>query len=216
MATSTRSRTTNGSTPITSAAPVGGRPVGPARRLQVPWLVAAVAALLLATLVVLVGLSRAADRTRVLAVSRPIPAGEVVPANALTVRSIAVDGGPSGFVAEGREADVVGKVAVKALEAGELLTPSDVAGVPELGVGERRVGAVMKPTRFPPGARRGEQLSGFAVDGDRSVLVPARVLDVSVAKDGVATLGLAVAREQALLVAQWAASDRLVLVGEPG
>lgn len=216
MAISTRSRaTTNGSTPPTTA-PVGGRPVGPARRLQVPWLVAAVAALLLATLVVLVGLSRAADRTRVLAVSRPIPAGEVVPADALMVRSIAVDGGPSGFVAEGREADIVGKVAVKALEAGELLTVSDVAGVPELGASERRVGAVMKPTRLPPGARRGEALSAFAVDGDRSVLVPARVLDVSVGKDGVATLGLAVGTEQAPLVAQWAASDRLVLVGEPG
>lgn len=190
--------------------------MGPARRLQIPWLVAAVAALLLATLVVLVGLSKAADRTRVLAVSRPIPAGEVMPSDALMVRSIAVDGGPSGFVAEGRETDVVGKVTVKALEAGELLTASDVASVPQLAAGERRVGAVVKPTRVPPGTRRGEALSAFAVDGDRSVLVPARVLDVSVGKDGVATLGLAVGTEQAPLVAQWAATDRLVLVGEPG
>ena len=218
MAISTRARpaSSNGAVPASPTPPVAGRPVGPVRRVQIPWLVAAVAALLLATLLVLVGLSRAADRTRVLSLARPIAAGEVVTADVLAVRSIAIDGGPSLFIVEGHEADVVGKVAVKPLVAGELLTSSDVASMPGLVSGERRVGAVVKPTRVPPGARRGEVLSAFAVDGDRSVLIPARVLDVTVAKDGTATLGLAVATDQAAQVAQWAASDRLVLVGEPG
>ena len=218
MAISTRARpaSSNGSAPTTPTTRVVARPVGPVRRVQIPWLVAAVAALLLATLLVLVGLSRAADRTRVLSVSRPIAAGEVVTADALAVRAIAIDGGPSLFVVEGHEADVVGKVAVKPLAVGELLTSSDVASTPELVSGERRVGAVVKPTRVPPGAHRGGVLSAFAVDGDRSTLIPARVLDVAVAKDGTATLGLAVASDQAPVVAQWAASDRLVLVGEPG
>lgn len=216
VAISTRARTTsNGSAP-TAAVPVAGRPVGPVRRVQLPWLIAAVAAFLLATIVVLVGLSGAADRSRVLAVSRPIGAGGVVTADALVVRSVAVDGDGSLFVAEGQAAAVVGRLAVKPLAAGELLVASDVVVAPSLGGTERRVGAVLKPTRYPPSVRRGDVLSAFAVDGDRSVLVSTRVLEVTVAKDGLATLGLAVVKEQAAVVAQWSATDRLVLVGEPG
>ena len=204
---------TNGSGPLPAA---GSRARGPVRRVQVPWLVAAVAALLLATIVVLTGLARAADRTRVLGVARPVAAGAALTADDLVVRSVAVDGADAGFVVDGHENEIVGQVAVKALAAGELLTRSDVAAAPELRAGERRVGAVVKPGRFPLGARRGGVLSAFALDGDRSQLIAVRVLDVTVAKDGAATLGMAVPSDVAPVVAQWAASDRLVLVGEPG
>jgi hypothetical protein len=186
-------------------------PRHPARRVRVPLLVGALAASLLAAVLVLYGLSAAADRTQVLRVTRDIEAGEPIPADALVPVGVAVDAS-NQLLPASAVSDVSGKVATKALVQGDLLSATDAADAPQPVAGERRVGAVLAPGRYPHDLRRGDLALATATDGQAST-VPVRVLDVRAAREGIEVV-LAVSADAAASTAQLAAQGRLAVIGE--
>jgi hypothetical protein len=186
-------------------------PRRPVRRVRVPLLIGALAATLLATVLVLYGLSAAADRTQVLRVTRDIQAGEPIPADALVPVGVAVDA-TNQLLPASAASDVAGKVATKALVRGDLLSATDAAEAPQPVDGERRVGAVLAPGRYPHDLRRGDLALATATDGQAST-VSVRVLDVRAAREGI-ELVLAVPADAAAPTAQLAAQGRLAVIGE--
>jgi hypothetical protein len=192
--------------------PAGGStPKGPARRVRVPLLMGALAAMLLATVLVLYGLSSAAHRTQVLRVIRDVAPGETITADALAPVGVAVDGAHS-LVPAAASGDVVGKVAAKALVPGDLLSRSDAVDAPLPVEGERRVGAVLAPGRYPLDLRRGDLALATASDGE-ATSTAVRVLDLRAIEEGI-ELVLAVPADAAANIAQLSAQGRLAIVGE--
>jgi hypothetical protein len=184
----------------------------PTRRVRVPLLIGALAATLFAAVLVLYGLSSAADRMEVLRITRDISAGEEITADALAPVGVAVDSA-SQLVPAASSADVVGKLAAKTMAPGDLVSRTDVADLPRSLAGERRVGAVLVPGRYPLDLRRGDLALATATDGDTSTAA-VRVLDLRPAREGVEVV-LAVPADAGATVAQLAAQNRLAVVGEP-
>jgi hypothetical protein len=184
----------------------------PSRRVRVPLLIGALAATLLAAVLVLYGLSSAADRTEVLRITRDVAAGEEITADALTRVGVAVDSG-SQLVPAAASADVVGKLATKAMVPGDLVSRTDVVDAPRPVDGERRVGAVLVPGRYPLDLRRGDLALATATDGEASP-ASVRVLELRPAREGVEVV-LAVPADAGPGIAQLAAQNRLAVVGEP-
>ncbi len=187
-------------------------PRAPVRRVRVPLLVGALAAMLFAAVLVLYGLSSAADRTQVMRVTRDIPAGEPIPADALSPVGVAVDAA-SQLLPASAGGGLGGKVAAKALAPGDLLSATDVVDTPQPADGERRVGAVLPPGHYPLDLRRGDLALATVTDGNEAA-VPVRVLDLRAAREGV-ELVLAVPADAAATTAQLAAQGRLAVIGEP-
>jgi hypothetical protein len=201
--------------------------LGPASRVRLPALLAGLASLLFAMLLVLWGLSRAADRQAVWQVAKPIAAGEVVPADALV--SIGVSSDRDGGLVPVSDVSLVGQIATHDLAVGELLVRSDVTDRPKLNDGEKAVGAVLRPGKVPGDLRRGDvvvlaELSSATANGPN--VITARVVELSAVATAAQVAGggpglrqgievvLAVPQDNAVLVAQWAANDRLVVVRE--
>jgi hypothetical protein len=195
----------------------------PLRRVRLPLLLAGLAALLFSTLVVLWGLSRAADRTSVWQLSRPLSAGTRLSQDALIPVGVAADTGLVELVLSS-DTSVVGLVTTHALAGGELLSRSDVSEAPTLAAGEVAVGAVLKEGRAPSDLARGDAVLAVSVDGPVAP-VRARVLELGSVSTSTQVAGspgvrqgvevvLAVPAGDAPGLAQWAGNDKLSLIRE--
>ena len=210
-------------------------------RVRVQWLALAAALVVLAGTLVAWALGRAADRVTVVAVARPVPAGDVIDAGDLTTAEVAIDASVTGLVPTSSLDAVIGRVAAVDLGAGALLTVGMWSDPTGLGAGERSVGAVLSPGRFPSGLGHGSTAAAIEVragtttrttDGadtdanadddttadaatpiDGSVIV--RILDVTTTDAGDLSVTLAVPTGDADAVATWAATGSLALIGMP-
>lgn len=183
--------------------------------------VSRVGGLLFATLVVLWGLSRAADRTSVWQVARSVPAGTRLSLDELMPVGVAADTGSAQLVLSS-DTSVVGLVTTHALARGELLSRSDVSAAPTLTDGEVAVGAVLKEGRAPSDLSRGDRVLAVSIDGPATT-VQARILELSSVSTSTQVAGspgvrqgvvLAVPGADAPVLAQLAGNDKLSLIRE--
>jgi hypothetical protein len=132
-------------------------------------LVAVVCALVLAE-----GRGRAGSREAVLALARPVAAGQVITAFDLRVVGVSTSG-PVSLIPAGRLAHVAGRTATVSLPAGSLLAAGDV-GAPSPGRGQAWLGVALLPGRYPPGLSPGQHVDVLAAPAPGSGgRVPARV-----------------------------------------
>jgi Flp pilus assembly protein CpaB len=101
-----------------------------------------------------VGWAHAGDRQPVLALARPVAAGQVLTAADLTVVRAGISG-PVSLVPASQETTVAGRMAAVPLPAGALLVPGDV-GLPELPAGQQELGVALKPGQYPPDLSAGQ------------------------------------------------------------
>jgi hypothetical protein len=187
-------------------------------RVRTQWLALAAALVVLAGVLVAWALSNAADRVQVVRVTQAVSAGEVISAADLTVVGVAFDAEVQGLVPAASLDALVGRVAAVDLEPGVLLVAGMWRDAPETLVGEEAVGAVLRAGRFPLGLARGDVALAAPVDAAAAAAaepVSVRVIDVEVGVDGELSVTLAVAADSAVAVAQLAATDQLLLVGQP-
>jgi SAF domain len=195
----------------------GGRRVRPVAGVL---LVVAVCALVLAEGRMLTG-GRAGSREPVLALARPVAAGQVITAADLRVVDVTA-AGPVSLVPAGRLAQVAGRTATTGLPAGSLLAAGDV-GAPSPGRGQAWLGVMLLPGRYPPGLAAGQHVGVLAApaSGGRA---PARVagygvvLSVTALVPGAAgelVVGLDLPRDVAGQVAAAAAAGRVSLAVIP-
>lgn len=144
---------TNGSRKRASATGPAG--LGTAKR-SVPMALVGVAAVVLGALLALALYTSVDRRQAVLAVRRPVAAGQVIaPEDLRQVRVSTADGITPVPVA--RSATVVGKSAAVALVPGTLITSAHVGAPSSLQAGQAIVGVALKagqaPAALPPGTR---------------------------------------------------------------
>ena len=183
MAVLTRSRRSAGPQPP-------GQGPRRARRRSVPLAAGGVVLVVACALVFAEGWLQAGHRQPVLALARPVAAGQVITAADLeTVRVSAA--GPVSLVPASRQAEVVGSTAAVSLPAGSLLAGSDI-GTPPPVKGQVRLGIALKPGAYPPDLAAGQDVdvlatpaasaSGSSSSGGASAALPvgeAVVLSVS-------------------------------------
>lgn len=184
---------------------------GPARRIRVPWLAAAVGAALLTAAIVLWGFGRAADRREVLMVAQPIGQGETIESSDLTTSFVAVDTPTQLYSAEqlGR---IVGALAATDLDPGDLVGPSAVASGEQLPEGWRDIGGLLRAGNYPSSIAIGDRMLALPQEGEPAG-VEVLVVEVSIGDDRAALVVLAAPPTDAGRVAQWSADENLVLVG---
>lgn len=190
-------------------------------RVRTQWLALGAAFVVLAGVVVAWALSNAADRVQVVRVAHDVPAGEPIGAADLSVTAVAYDADVHGLVPATSADALVGRVAAIDLTAGSILQVGMWRDAPKLAAGEERVGALLRPGRFPAGLARGDLAAAAAIDGssagssgDASVApVEVRVLDVVEVADGSLSVTLAVPAAMSVSIARLAATDQLLLVG---
>jgi SAF domain len=106
--------------------------------------------------VALVG--RAGHRLAVLAVTRPVAAGQPISAEDLRVVTLSGAGGVA-LTPAGELAVVVGRPAAVPLVAGSLLTAGQVGDPSVPAVGRALVGVAVKPGQYPPGLAAGDHVA---------------------------------------------------------
>jgi hypothetical protein len=182
--------------------------------VRTQWVALGAALVVLAGAVVAWALSSAADRVQVVRVASAVPAGEVIRASDLTITGIAYDDALHGLVPAASLETVAGRVAAIDLQPGTLLVAGMWTDAPELLHDERSVGAVLRPGRFPEGLARGDRALAVALEGE-VVPIAVRLIDVRRSERDELSVTLAVPASAAPAVAQLAARDLLVLVGDP-
>ncbi|MEZ5223700.1 MAG: SAF domain-containing protein [Ilumatobacteraceae bacterium] len=184
---------------------------GPARRVRVPWLAAAVGAALLTAAIVLWGFGRAADRREVLMVAEAIGRGETIEPTDLTTSFVAVDAPTQLYSAEQLE-QIVGSVAATDLAPGDLVGPSTVTSGEQLPEGWQDIGGLLRAGNYPSSIAIGDRMLALPQEGE-PLGVEVLVVDVSIGDDRAALVVLAAPPTDAGRVAQWSADENLVLVG---
>jgi hypothetical protein len=175
-----------------------------------------------AALVVLAGvlvawaLSRAADRVQVVQVARTVHAGDAITADDLTVTGVAFDDQVKGLVPASSLDRLAGRVAAVDLTPGSLLQVGMWRDSPRLGAGERSVGVVLKQGRYPSGLSSGDIALAVPLDPGTTTAAPirVRVIAARATTEGNLSMTLAVPGADAVGVAQLAANERLILVGD--
>ncbi len=157
---------------------VGGRPAPPGLRRAGGRRVRPVAAVLLVAvtcaLVLAGGRVRAGSREAVLALARPVAAGQVITASDLRVVGVSAAGLVS-LVPASQRAQVAGRTATASLPAGSLLAAGDV-GARWPGRGQAWLGIALMPGRYPPGLSPGQHVGVLAAPAPGSGgHAPARV-----------------------------------------
>lgn len=112
-------------------------------------------------LVLAEGWVRAGNREPVLALGRPVAAGQVITRSDLRVVRVSA-AGPVALVPASRLAQVAGRAAAAGLPAGSLLAAGDIAA-PSAGRGQALLGVVLRPGRYPPGLSPGQRVAVLAV-----------------------------------------------------
>jgi hypothetical protein len=196
---------------LTVVAKRTGAAPGPARRVQVPWLVAAVALALAVALLVLWGFGRASDRREVLVLTAAVREGNPIPPSALGSTLIAVDSGATQLFSASRRSELVGTVAATDLAAGDLLGPSMVSAVPVVPSDWRQVGGLVKAGHFPTTLVVGDRLAAVPAEGTGAE-IDVLVVKASVGDDRALSVVFACPPASAAQLAQWAAAGNLVLI----
>lgn len=167
------------------------------------------------------------DRRPVLALARPVGAGQAITSADLTVVHVATDPGVRTIPASQRN-HIVGRTAGVALTPGGLLVPAQLADGPTLPPGSVVVGALLKPGQFPLGLAPGDSvlvvplasstqaalLGGQGSDAAK----PIRAIVAGVEKlrdqGGTSSVSLAVVPELAPTIAAAGADGRLSVMQE--
>ena len=185
-------------------------------RVRTQWLALGAALVVLAGLLVAWALSNAADRVEVVQVVRGLSAGDVIEANDLAFASVAFDVGVVGLVPSDSLDSLVGRVAAIDLQAGALMQSGMWRDATHLVAGEESVGALLSLGQYPGGLARGDVVLAAPIDATAAFTVVAvRVLDVQSDANGDLVVTLAVPAAQSIAVAQMAANDQLLLIGQP-
>ena len=184
---------------------------GPARRIRVPWLAAAVGAALLTASIVLWGFGRAADRREVLMVAEPIGQGETIESSDLTTSFVAVDTPTQLYSAEQRD-QIVGALAATNLDPGDLVGPSAVTSGEQVPEGWQDIGGLLRAGNYPSSIAIGDSMLALPQEGEPTG-VEVLIVDVSIGDDRAALVVLAAPPADAGRVAQWSAEENLILVG---
>lgn len=187
-------------------------------RVRTQWLAMGAALVVLAGVLVAWALSNASDRVQVVQLAQAVQVGEPIEAVDLTFASVAHDSAVQSLVPAASLDTLVGRVAAIDLQAGVLMQSGMWRDATHMAVGEESVGALLSVGRFPAGLSRGDvALAAPVTSVDVSVAastVAVRVLDVEASDDGELTVTLAVPAAQSIAVAQLAATDQLLLVGQ--
>jgi hypothetical protein len=189
-----------------------GPPRGPSRRVRLPWLAAAAGLAVLVAALVLWGFGRAAERREVVMVVAPVEAGDPITDAALGSTMVAIDSSSTQLFSASQRAELVGKIAAIDLAPGDLLGPSLISTGPSVPDGWLEIGGLLRAGRYPVSLSVGDQLLAIPVEGQDVTPVAVLVVESSVGDDRALMVVLAAAPESAAQVAQWAASDDLVLV----
>lgn len=188
---------------------------GPVRRVKVSWLAAAVGAAVVAAVLVLWALGQVGDRRDVVMVVEAVPAGEAIPASALSSTGIAVDSDAPQLFGADQIDDLVGRTAAVALAPGDLVGPSMIRATSTVPDGWVEVGALLRATHYPATLQTGDTMwavpTGDAADGEAG-RVEVLVVGFERSSDRDQLTVLAVEAAQADQVARWAAASQLVLV----
>jgi SAF domain len=104
--------------------------------------------------------AEAGGREPVLALARPVAAGQVITAADLRVVEVSTAGAVS-LVPARRQAQVTGRTAAAGLPAGSLLAAGDV-GAPSPGRGQAWLGVALMPGCYPPGLSPGQNVGVLA------------------------------------------------------
>lgn len=187
-------------------------------RVRTQWLALGAALVVLAGVLVAWALSSASDRVQVVQLAQAVHVGEPIEAADLTFASVAFDDAVQGLVPAASLDTLVGRVAAIDLHTGVLMQTGMWRDATHIAVGEESVGALLSVGRFPAGLARGDlALAAPVASLDVTVATTAiavRVLDVEIDGDGELTVTLAVPAAQSIAVAQLAATDQLLLVGQ--
>ena len=187
-------------------------------RVRTQWLALGAALVVLAGVLVAWALSNASDRVRVVQLAREVQIGEQIEAGDLTLAGVAYDDAVQGLVPAASLDTLVGRVAAIDLQTGVLMQTGMWRDATHIAVGEESVGALLKVGRFPSGLARGDvALAAPVASLDVTVAATAiavRVLDVEASQNGELTITLAVPAAQSIAVAQMAATDQLLLIGQ--
>jgi len=218
---------TNGSHKRPTATGAGG--LGTTKR-SVPMALVGVAAVVLGALLALALYTRVDRRQAVLAVRRPVAAGQVIaPEDLRQVRVSTADGITP--VPVSRSATVVGKSAAVALVPGTLITSDHVGAPSSLQSGQAIVGVALKagqaPAALPPGTRVQviTTVKGGGTDQARpvvltssAVVAPAAAANGAQAKpttSAITVVSLIIPANEAPAVAAAAADGQVSLVALP-
>jgi len=180
--------------------------------VRLPWLAAAAGLAVLVAALVLWGFGRAAERREVVMVVAPVEAGEPITDAALGSTMVAIDSSSTQLFSASQRAELVGKIAAIDLAPGDLLGPSLISTGPSVPDGWLEIGGLLRAGRYPVSLSVGDQLLAIPVEGADATPVAVLVVESSVGDDRALMVVLAAAPESAAQVAQWAASDDLVLV----
>ena len=189
-----------------------GQPRGPSRRVRLPWLAAAAGLAVLVAALVLWGFGRAAERREVVMIVAPVEAGDPITDAALGSTMVAIDSSSTQLFSASQRAELAGKIAAIDLAPGDLLGPSLISTGPSVPDGWLEIGGLLRAGRYPVSLSVGDQLLAIPVEGQDVTPVAVLVVESSVGDDRALMVVLAAAPESAAQVAQWAASDDLVLV----
>jgi hypothetical protein len=164
---------------------------------------------------------RADPATPVLAVARPVPAGQVIVDADLRVVRVAPEAGVDLF-GEAERSTVVGRTARVPLVEGSLLAPGQVGAAAWPPVGESVVAVPVPAGRLPAGVGEGSQVSVLVAAAESAEpatpagpVVPASVVAVEPATSaGVSTVSLLVSSADAPAVG--AAGEVVLVLESPG
>jgi hypothetical protein len=185
-------------------------------RVRTQWLALGAAFVVLAGVLVAWALSNAADRVQVVQVAQALEAGDVIAVDDLTVTGVAFDAQVQGLVPEQSLQALVGRVVAIDVQPGTLLSVGMWQDAPLVNEGEAAVGAVLAAGRSPAGLSRGELALAAPIDGTvEAATVMVRVIAAAIGPQGELQVTLAVPVDRSVAVAQLAATDQLLLVGEP-
>lgn len=209
-------------------------------RVRPQWLVFAAALVVLAGVLVAWGMQQATARVQVVQLVRAVASGQPFQADDLGTVGVAYDARVEGLVPAESLDKLVGRVAAADLQPGQLVQAGMWRDQAALRVGERSVGAVLRAGRMPAGLVAGDvavaaqMLDSAAIaaataasstaasstaDGAEPAItstplpVVVRLIDVQTTAEGNQLVTLAVPEASAVSVAQWAATEQLVLVG---
>lgn len=195
---------------------MSGRPSKVRSRVRTQWLALGAAFVVLAGVLVAWALSNAAERVQVVQVATAMKAGDVIELDDLAVTGVAFDADVQGLVPEQSLEALVGRVAAIDIEPGTLLLRGMWEDAPVVHEGESTVGALLAAGRFPAGLARGDVAIAAPIDAAAETApVTVRVIATSVDPEGNLVVQLAVPTVSAVAVGQLAATDQLLLVGEP-
>lgn len=146
-------------------------------RARIPELLLGLALVVGFALAALVWHANSTQRDAALALSVGVERGETITADHLEVVYLGTDDAVARLDPS-RSADIIGRVAAADLEAGTLVTTSNVVDVPALGPGQGVVGLALDPGQYPAGRLSPGDIVNVVVPGEGDTLVIAEAATV--------------------------------------